>query len=262
MQWSEFRSERRKRGKPFVVAHRGAPLVAPENTLRAFQLALEQGAFALETDLRFSADDQIVLHHDATLERTTNGSGYVRDHTLHELKQLRTRPPAVAGTGSTDSTGSTKADFSNEPIPTLEELIELTGGETPLLLELKDPLFRDRQYARRLIDLLERQKMTERTAIISFEPSHVATLAALCPTIPTGFITLTNPWPRSGTELLGPVWPLLFLNPGYVRLAHRRNGVVCPLDTTPERRMKYYLWLQVDAVLADDPAAALAAMGG
>lgn len=260
MQWNEFRSERRRRGRPFVVAHRGASRVAPENTMRAFQLALAQGAFALETDLHFTADDQIVLHHDATLNRTTDGSGYVRDHTLRDLKQLRTRRPASSLNGTPRKSDAQVDEFSNDTIPTLIELIQLTDGQTPLLLELKDPLFRDRQYARRLIDTLDRLGMTERTAIISFEPAHVDTIAALCPTIPTGFITLSNPWPQRGVELLGPAWPLLLLNPFYVKWAHRNNSVVCPLDTASERRMRYYLWLGVDAVLSDDPAAALAAM--
>ncbi|MEZ4662591.1 MAG: glycerophosphodiester phosphodiesterase family protein [Caldilineaceae bacterium] len=67
MKWQEFRAARQAQGKPFVVAHRGVSALAPENTLRAFALALAQGAFALETDLRFTKDDQIVLFHDDTL---------------------------------------------------------------------------------------------------------------------------------------------------------------------------------------------------
>jgi glycerophosphoryl diester phosphodiesterase len=80
MDWDTFREERRRAGRPFVVAHRGAQLAEPENTLRAFLLALVQGADALETDLRFTADDQLILFHDPTLERTTEGAGPVRDH--------------------------------------------------------------------------------------------------------------------------------------------------------------------------------------
>ncbi|MEZ4662592.1 MAG: hypothetical protein R2911_34000 [Caldilineaceae bacterium] len=141
------------------------------------------------------------------------------------------------------------------------ELIEATHAQTPLLLELKDPLFQDRQYARRLIDLLMACNMLERCAIVSFQHSHIATVEALCPAIPTGNITLTNALPQRGVELLGPAWPLLYANPLYVAWAHRWDSIVCPLDTTPEKRMSYYLKLGVDAVLADDPAAAIAAMG-
>lgn len=245
--WGNFRTERQRRGKPFVVAHRGVPGRLAENTLRSFDLALQHGAFALETDLRFTKDDQIVCFHDETLNRTTNGEGYVRDHTLAEIKRLRTHQPETNQPGS-------------DTVPTLIELMQHVQSATPLLLELKDSLFQDRQYARRLIDTLAAYDMIGMCAIISFKPAHVATVEALCPALPTGAITLMNPFPQRGTELLGPVWPLLYANPLYVGLAHRYGSVVCPLDTTPEKRMGYYLRLGVDAVLADDPAAAIAAM--
>jgi glycerophosphoryl diester phosphodiesterase len=75
-----------------------------------------------------------------------------------------------------------------------------------------------------------------------------------------GLVTMTNPLPRGEGQLLGPAWPLLRANPAYVAAAHRQGKIVAPLDTTPEKRMAYYLWLGVDAVLADDPGRALAAM--
>ena len=130
--WDNFREQRRIFGRPFVVAHRGAQTLQPENTLAAFVLALVQGADALETDLRFTADDELVLFHDATVERMTEGSGGVRDHSLAELRRLRMRKP--------DGT------LVNEPVPTLYDLIAATGGLTPLLLELKDPLFLHEKY--------------------------------------------------------------------------------------------------------------------
>lgn len=247
MRWQDFRAARLQHGEPFVVAHRGAPRLAPENTLRSFALALEQGAFALETDLRFTADGEIVLHHDATLERTTDGSGAVRAHTLRALKRLRTRLPGTNQPGP-------------DAIPTLSELLQWTEARTSLLLELKDPLFREPPYARRLVNTLRAFGVLEQTAVVSFHPEHVAAVAAICPALPTGHITLTNPTPRRHVELLGPAWPLLYANPLYVAWAHRWRSVVCPLDTQPERRMGYYLQLGVDAVLADDPTAALAAM--
>ena len=252
MKWQEFRVARQARGKPFVVAHRGVMRQAPENTLRSFRLALEQGAFALETDLHFTKDDQIVLFHDDTLERMTNGVGYIRDYALAELQQMQTILPENGQPGA--------PQFGDDRIPTLLELIEATNAQTPLLLELKDPLFQDRQYARRLIDLLSSCNMLERCAIVSFQHNHITTIEALCPDIATGNITLTNAFPERGVELLGPAWPLLYANPLYVAWAHRWGSIVCPLDTTPEKRMGYYLKLGVDAVLADDPAAAIAAM--
>lgn len=245
MDWREFR-HRFAHGRPLVVAHRGVPVRCPENTLASFALALKQGANALETDLRFSADDQIVLHHDATLERTTNGAGAVRAHTLTELKRLRTR--------KRDGT------LTEEPIPTLLELIESTGAQTPLLLELKDPLFLEPSHARALADLLSSTGMTDQVALMSFHFEHVQAVARADPALAIGYISALNPIPRRHARLLGPWWPLLFLNPLYVGWGHRLGSIVAPLDPTPESRVWLYKLLNVDALLADDPASVLAAV--
>jgi glycerophosphoryl diester phosphodiesterase len=239
MDWDTFRDERRRAGRPFVVAHRGARLVEPENTLRAFLLALVQGADALETDLRFTADDQLILFHDPTLERMTEGAGLVRQHTLAEIKALRTRHPA--------------GHLVEDRVPTLAELIAATGGQTPLLLELKDPLFMQPKYAQILIDILAQGGVLRRSALISFHFEHVLAVKAVHPDIPIGHITLKNPWPKRDAQLLGPIWPLMFVNPFYTALAHRMGSIVAPLDPTPESRLHYYMRWEVDAVLADDP---------
>ncbi|MGL4650691.1 MAG: glycerophosphodiester phosphodiesterase, partial [Caldilineaceae bacterium] len=236
--------------RPLVVAHRGNRVLCPENTLAAFRLALAQGAHAIETDLRFSRDNVIVLHHDATLERMTDGSGPVRGHTLAELKSLRTRSPKGGAAGT----------LVEERIPTLLELIELTQGEVPLLLELKDPLFLNPGHAQVLADLLAATNMLEKAAVASFHFEHVLAVRAVAPTIPIGFITMNRLTPKSGADLLGPLWPLLYANPSYVRTAHAMGAVVAPLDPTPETRVRRYLAMGVDALLADNPAAVLAAL--
>ncbi len=187
--WDNFREQRRIFGRPFVVAHRGAQTLQPENTLAAFILALVQGADALETDLRFTADDELVLFHDATVERMTEGSGGVRDYTLADLRRLRMRKP--------DGT------LVNEPVPTLSDLIAATGSMTPLLLELKDPLFLHEKYARKLVDVLAAGGVLRRSALISFQYEHVAAVQAIHRDIPVGHITMKNPWPRRGRAAAG-----------------------------------------------------------
>ena len=179
----------------------------------------------------------------------TGGEGYVRDYTLDELQKLRTIDP---------QTGQP----CDDRIPTLVELIEATDAQTPLLLELKDPLFQDRVYARKLIDTLSDSGMLQSCALVSFQQAHVNTTEELCPAIPTGNITMTQFFPQRNIELLGPVWPILYANPLYVKLAHSWGSIVCPLDTAPEKRIGYYLWLDVDALLTDDPAATIRAIEG
>lgn len=101
-----------------VCAHRGASYYEPENTLRAFKRALEMGAYRLELDVRSIKDGIIVVIHDDTVDRTTNGSGFVREMTLKEIKRLD------AGKG--------------EKIPTLEEVLEFAKNNAKLLVDVKE----------------------------------------------------------------------------------------------------------------------------
>src|ERR1051326_2126264 len=103
---------------PLVIAHRGASRSEPENTLRAFELAIKLGAQMIELDLHATRDGQIVVIHDADLSHTTNLSGQVSELTLEEVRR------ADAGKG--------------ERVPTLEETLDLARGRVQLYLEIKD----------------------------------------------------------------------------------------------------------------------------
>ncbi|MEK4405006.1 glycerophosphodiester phosphodiesterase family protein [Sporosarcina sp. FSL K6-6792] len=108
------------------VAHRGASNFAPENTQSAFRKALELGADFLECDVHLSKDGELIIMHDDKVDRTTNGSGYVKNFTLAELKEL-------------DAGGKFHSSFAGEKIITLNELLEEFYGETGLLIEIKKP---------------------------------------------------------------------------------------------------------------------------
>ncbi len=248
--WDNVRQLREQRNTPFIVAHRGAQTREPENTLAAFTLAVAQGADALETDLHFTRDNQIVLIHDATIDRTTNGSGRVSQMTLAELQTFRTRRP---GNGSSSS-------LSDEPVPTLRALIEATDAQVPLLLELKDSAFLQPERAQQLVDLLTEMEMLARGSIVSFQYDRVKVVQQIQPALATGIISRLNPLPLGDARLLGPLWPLIYLNPFYTRWAHAQGKFVCPLDPTPEARVGGYLRLGVDALLANDPASVVAAI--
>ncbi|MFP4212399.1 MAG: glycerophosphodiester phosphodiesterase [Alkalispirochaeta sp.] len=108
----------------FVQAHRGSTTDYPELTLAAFDAALEAGVDRIEMDLAITADDEVVLMHDISVDRTTDGSGRVESFTLEELKQLD------AGSWHSER-------FADERVPTLREVIEIVDGRAELNLEVK-----------------------------------------------------------------------------------------------------------------------------
>lgn len=247
MNWDKFFQIRAELGRPLVMAHRGTSALLPENSLSAFERALADEADILETDLHFSKDDELVVIHDATLERTVEGTGNVRDYTLAELKQFRLKQPPE------------RADVV-ESILSLRELLVFCNGAVPLALELKTDLFLQPRYARLLTDLLAQFNMLEECAVISFNKARIAAVKQVAPSLAGGWITLNNPFPNQPTELLGPFWPLLLLNPFYIKKAHSMGKIVAPLDPAPEARLGLYQRIGVDVLLTDNPAKTLAAL--
>jgi len=225
--------------KPYIMAHRGNRVDCPENSLAAFRQAFADGADLLETDLHLSRDGVFMCIHDATLERTTDGHGPVAEKTLAELKQL--------------SASYGRPQFASERIPTLAETAALLPDDAALALELKTDRFLEAEVCQRLASELAQLGIRQRVVVISFNLARVQAVQHAAPDIAAGFITLSRAWPVNNAQLLGPFWPLLFLNPFYTLIARRRGQIVCPLDPTPDSRLGWYQWLKVDALLTDNP---------
>ena len=234
------------RTRPFVMAHRGNQVACPENTLAAFRRALAEGADILETDLHLTADGTFVCIHDATVDRTTDGQGNVAAMTLAQIKDL--------------SAAYGRPEFVDERVPTLAELMNLIPGDVGLALELKTDRFLEPAVCHHLVSELEDGGVRGRSVVLSFSLARLQAIQAVAPDLPTGWITLSRPWPLRGVQMLGPLWPLLLANPLYVRLAHAQKQLVCPLDPTPDRRLGLYTRLGCDAVLSDDPGATIKAL--
>lgn len=223
--------------KPYIIAHGGNQTLCPENTLAAFKQAVNDGADIIEADLRLTADDEFVCIHDATVDRTTGGHGEVAQMKLEEIKKL------------------------NQHIPTLSELADITPPNVALALELKTDRFWETNVCRALIKQLEKTKLRDRTIVVSFSSQRLQTVYSVAPDIPSGLITFTNPWPSRETQLLGPFWPMVLLNPIYTVIAHRRGQLVCPLDPTPDSRLWLYRLLGCDAVITNNPGATIRKLG-
>jgi glycerophosphoryl diester phosphodiesterase len=127
-------------------------------------------------------------------------------------------------------------------------------------LELKTDRFLEPEICRALVEELYRTGIRDQAVILSFSLPRIQAVQAIAPDIPSGWITLSRPWPRSGAQVLGPFWPLLLLNPFYVHFAHREGQLVCPLDPKPDSRLRLYLRLGCDAILSDDPGATALAL--
>jgi glycerophosphoryl diester phosphodiesterase len=158
--------------------------------------------------------------------------------------------------------------LGDEEIPTLAEFLQATdyaGGNTagadetdassiPVALELKDDRFIDPRGAERLVSLLAAQNALSRTVLLSFNGARVRACKRASPSLPIGIITLKNPFPLYDTELMGPFYPLLFLNPFYFAWARRRGKLACPLDPVPEPRLRWYRFLGAPVLLTNHPA--------
>jgi glycerophosphoryl diester phosphodiesterase len=238
---TQLPAELRAQGnQPFILAHRGCRASAPENTMAAFELALEQGAEAIETDLRITRDRVIVCIHDATVDRTTDGTGRVDQMTWDELRRLRAR-------------GNNDAAFPSACVPSLAQVLGALAGRTYLALELKAPVFTHPADAELLLKTLEDHQALDRVIALSFSRVALGCLEQAGAPFSLGYIAALNPWPPARYPMVGPWWPLLLLNPFYVAISHRRGQICCPLDPCPEPRLWFYLWLGVDALLSDHP---------
>ena len=230
---------RSARSRPFVMAHRGNMVRCPENTLAAFRQGVADGADIVETDVRISSDGVFVCMHDETVNRTTDGSGRVVDMRLTDLKKL--------------SASGGKEEFRAERVPTFQEFCETIPSEIHLAAELKADEFRDETVCRRFAAELERLGVRGRTMVLSFDREKLEAFRRVAPDVEAGFLTVVRPCPCNTFKLQGPLWPLILLNPFYVMWAHAQNQLVCPLDPTPDRLLRFYLWMGCDAILSNDP---------
>jgi len=148
-----------------LMAHRGASGLAPENTLAAFRRCLEYAPQWIELDVHASADGAIIVMHDATVDRTTDGSGAIADLTRAQIKAL--------------DAGSWKApDFAGEPVPTLAEVVALVGEGTRLNVEIKGgPDLA--HVAERVVAILREGGTLGQSMISSFDVSAVQVVPAL-----------------------------------------------------------------------------------
>ncbi|PPA69273.1 glycerophosphodiester phosphodiesterase [Jeotgalibacillus proteolyticus] len=170
-----------------TVAHRGASSYAPENTQAAFQKAMEFGADFLECDVHLSKDGEIVIIHDDTLDRTTNGSGFVNQFTLEELKSL-------------DAGSSYDTSFKGESIITLNELLEEFYGKIGILIEIKNPSL-NKGIEEKVVSVLEQYADLKSIVVQSFDVKAMKRIHELNEDIQIAVLMKTTVLPVSKRHL-------------------------------------------------------------
>lgn len=161
--------------KTKVWAHRGASDYAPENTLEAFELAAKQGADGVELDVQMTKDGKLVVAHDETIDRVSDGSGRIIDYTLEELREF--------------NFNKTKPGYATIKIPTLKEVYELlyATGMT-VNVELKTGIVLYKGLEEQVLKLAKRMAMEERVIYSSFYHKSLLRLKKLDPSVRTGVL--------------------------------------------------------------------------
>jgi glycerophosphoryl diester phosphodiesterase len=274
------------RDRKMLVAHRGASAYAPEHTLEAYALAIEQRADFVEQDLAVTKDGVLVCIHDLTLERTTNVEEVfpdrfvedktqtgaprrwlVNDFTLSEIKRL-------------DAGSWFDRKFAGARIPTFQEAIDLVRGKAGLYPELKDPEFyRQRGVSPEMLfaGVLDKNSLADaKTPVIvqSFDETTLRRLAKTLPGIPRVFLVEVRSASRLDSSVkvrdiatwatgLGPHKAIVASNPELVGWAHSAGLSVTPytfrssntgsFETVREEMEKFLYGYGVDAVFTDNP---------
>lgn len=240
---------------PVIFAHRGALAHAPENTLAAFELAIEQGADGIELDAKLSADGHVVVIHDTTVDRTTGVHGRVKDMTLDELRDL--------GAGSFFST-----KFKNEKIPTLEEVFEIVGNKTFINVELTNYNAPHDHLVESVCMLVKRFGLQKRVLFSSFLASNLSMTRSYLPNVPTGLLALPGvfgAWHRSFGFAFGK-YDALHPNlknatQQHIYFVHRLNRRAHVWTVNEAEDMRRLFKWGVDAIFTDDPQLAVKVRG-
>ena len=214
-----------------IMGHRGAAAVAPENTLLSVAKAIEIGVDAVEIDVRLTKDRELVVIHDASVDRTTNGRGPVSQYELRDIKTLD------AGRG--------------EKIPTLQEVVDLVGGHVTLVVELKEE-----ETEKKVVELIRKNHFEQQVYVISFWHGLVKTVKALAPRIKTGVLLVGCPVDAcvaTQASADAVVMRYGFVNRDFVETAHKEGLQVLIWNIDDRNLLKPYVEMGVDGIASNDP---------
>ena len=241
--------------RPILLAHRGDLAHAPENTLPSFQQAIQKGADGVELDAKLTRDGHVVVFHDMTVDRTTNGSGKVASLTLETIRSL-------------DAGSWFHEKFKGTQVPLLEEVFETVGRERLINIELTNYSSPRDGLVEKVCELIKRHDNQKQIIFSSFFASNLKRGEQLLPEIPRGLLAMpgfAGIWARSFGFTLGEYHALhphiSSVSREQVQRVHRlKRRVHVWTANKPEEIKRLKEW-GVDGIFTDDPAAALQALG-
>jgi glycerophosphoryl diester phosphodiesterase len=252
-----------------VVAHRGSSAAFAEHTLAAYELAIQEGADALECDVRLTRDGVLVCVHDRKVDRTSDGRGVVSTLELAELAELDFASWKARQQDSLLEASWEEVDRDRGKVLTLERLLQLAlDHERPVQLhiETKHPTRYGGLVERALVDLLERYglaaplaRSSSRVTVMSFAPTSLRRVHVMAPVVPTVLLMDRVPLRyRDGSlpaqvGVAGPSLEILRAHPGYVRRAQDAGHRVHVWTVDSPEDIDYVLSLGVDAVISNHP---------
>lgn len=239
--------------KPLVWAHRGASGYAPENTLAAFQKAVDLDADGVELDIQLTKDDQIVVIHDETIDRTSDGKGWVKDYTLEELRAF--------------NYNRTKPEYKHADIPTMREVFELLKPTGLFInIEIKTGVVFYEKIEEKILALTKEMGMEDRVCYSSFNHYTVTRIHELKPDAEVGFLYADGPidMPSYGVKhSVNALHPALYnlQYDGFVKEC-KEKGLKLNVWTVNERPyMEMCCQYGVDAIITNYPDIAKEVVG-
>jgi len=233
--------------KPIILCHRGAKNYAPENTLPAFQTALQLGADGFELDTQLTSDGHVAVYHDPSVDRTTNGHGRLSSLTLAQVRELE------AGSFFSEK-------FRGEKIPTLDEVFETTGKRAIINVELKNFSTPFDNLAEKVCELVRRHGMQQNVIFSSFLPWNLKKAARLLPEVPRGLITIKGRWGVWGRSFGFDFGNYDALHPylgdvtaQQVQRVHKLKRRINVWTVNTEEDIRRMLSWGVDGIMTDDP---------
>lgn len=232
--------------KSLNIAHRGFSGKFPENTMRAFTEAVTAGCDGIETDLHLTKDGVLVICHDETIERTTDGSGFIAEQNYIDLCKF-------------DAGIKYGREFAKEKIPTLDELLEFVKGKALLInLELKNNIVNYKDMEEKVIQKIYDYKLEKNIILSSFNHYSMVKVKKIDPKIKTGLLYDASLYKvheyaeKLKADAVHPFYPSVF-DINIVKDIHKNGIAINTYTVNEEADMKKLIGLGIDGIITNYP---------